>query len=259
MQTAPSTHSSPPASPWLVFPKPNPQAQLRLFCLPYAGAGPIVYRVWPDHLPASVEVVSIHYPGRESRFRETPYAAMRPLVDTLVTEMLPFFDRPFAFFGHSLGSLIAFEVARRLRQTGAPLPVHLLISSRRAPHMPETLNPIHGLDDEAFTAAVVRRYNGIPPVILEDPELLALFLPVLKADFSIFETYAHTPEAPFDFPISTFVGLQDPGVSPQDMTPWQAHTTQPIASHTFPGDHFYLQSQRSLLLQALSSRLNGTN
>lgn len=257
MQPASSLHPSAPISPWLVFPEPNAEAETRLFCFPYAGAGPVVYRAWPESLPHTVEVVTVHYPGRESRFREPLFETLQPLVDTLAGHILPTLDRPYAFFGHSMGALVAFELTRKLRALGARLPAHLFVSARRAPHIPERLPPIHTLEDAAFTAAVQQRYNGIPPVILEDAELLALFLPMLKADFSVIETYRYTPEAPFDFPITTFVGLQDPGTNQQEMDGWQAHTTRPLGRYSFPGDHFYLQNQRSALLQAVSTSLNG--
>lgn len=257
MQPASSLHPSVPVSPWLVFPKQNARAKTRLFCFPYAGAGPVVYRAWPESLPQAVEVVTVHYPGRESRFREPLFETLQPLVDTLSVHILPYLDRPFAFFGHSMGALVAYELARKLRARGASLPVHLFVSARRAPHIPERLPPIHKLDDVAFTEAVQQRYNGIPPVILEDGELLALFLPMLKADFSVIETYRYHPEAPFDFPITIFAGEQDPGINQQELDGWQDHTTRPLVRYSFPGDHFYLQNQRSALLQTLSISLNG--
>lgn len=257
MQPASSLSRSTPISPWLVFPKPNAGAELRLFCLPYAGAGPVVYRAWAESLPPTMEVITAHYPGRESRFREPLIETLQPLVDTLAGVMLPFLDRPYALFGHSMGALVAFELARKLRAQGAPQPLHLFISARRAPHIPERLPPIHALDDATFTTAVQQRYNGIPPIILEDPELLALFIPVLKADFSIIETYQYVPEPPFAFPISTFSGSQDLGTLPYELEAWQVHTQHPLVSQTYPGDHFYLHTQRHTLLQAIASRLNG--
>lgn len=255
MQSAYSTNPSAPTSPWVVIPKPQPQAKFRLVCFPYAGAGPVVYRAWPDLLPGGVEVIILHYPGRESRFRETPLNAMPALVTALSAALTPFCDRPFAFFGHSLGGLVAFELARQLRRAGQPQPQHLFISSRRAPHLPEPLSPIHALEDTAFTAAVQQRYSGIPDVILQDPELLALFLPVMKADFAILETYQYTPEPPFDYPISVYSGEQDQGVTPQALAEWQIHSQHAVTVQSFPGDHFYLQGQRQPLLQSISNEI----
>lgn len=250
-----SGNSYPPASTWLVFPKPNPAACLRLFCFPYAGAGPVVYRTWADGLPKNVEVISLLYPGRESRLREAPFVSIQSLLSALPVEIAPYLDRPFVFYGHSLGGLIAYGLARVLRSQSAPLPAHLFISSRRAAHLPDPHPPIHGLSDAAFADAIQQRYNGIPAVIRQDPELEALFLPVLKADFSILDTYQYTPEPAFDFPISAYGGLQDPGVTQEELSAWQHHTTQGFSLQMFPGDHFFIQSQRASLLQAISKDL----
>ncbi len=228
---------------------------MRLFCFPYAGAGSLVFRTWPQALPPQVEVISLLYPGRESRLRVPPLTSLPALVSAIATEMQPWLDRPFALFGHSLGGLIAFELARELRRRQAPLPLHLFVSGRRAAHVPEALPPIAPLPDPAFIAAIQQRYNGIPKVILEDAELMELFLPVLRADFTLLETYAYQPEPAFHFPISAFVGAQDPLTRPAEAAAWQAHTHQPVALHTFPGDHFYIQPQRLPLLQSISQAL----
>ena len=131
-----------PTSDWLVFPKPNQRASFRLFCFPYAGAGSMVYSSWPDGLPDHVEVISLLYPGRESCLRVSPFISMHPMINVLVEEIIPKLDRPFAFFGHSMGGLIAFELARELRRRQCSLPTHLFISSRRAPHLPSPLTTL---------------------------------------------------------------------------------------------------------------------
>lgn len=250
-----SGYFSPSASNWVVFPKPNPKARFRLFCFPYAGAGPVVYRSWVDSLPHHWELISLLYPGRESRLRETPFVSFRPLLGAMLVEIAPYLDRPFAFYGHSLGGLIAFGLARALRSQSAMAPIHLFISSRRAAHLPDPHPPIHGLSDAAFAEEVQQRYNNIPTVIRQDPELLALFLPILKADFSILETYQYTPGPAFDFPISAYGGLQDPTVSQEELAAWQQHTSQGFSLQMFPGDHFFIQSQREPLLQAILKEL----
>jgi medium-chain acyl-[acyl-carrier-protein] hydrolase len=253
--SSPKTNEK-PTSEWLVFPKPNPNASLRMFCFPYAGAGSIVYRTWPDGLPSQIEVVSILYPGRESRLRVPPFNSMKPLIDALAAEMLPLLDRPFAFYGHSLGGLIAFELARELRRCQNPLPSHLFISSRRAPHLPDPLPHIAELRNDEFALAIQQRYNGIPKAIQQDPELLDIFLPILKADFSVLETYEYIQEPAFKFGISTYIGIQDTIVTLEDITAWQAHTYLPISIQSFPGDHFFIQSQRLPVLQSLSQAFN---
>lgn len=242
-------------SSWLVIPKPNPAARLRLFCFPYAGAGSVVYRTWVEGLPPQIEMLSVLYPGRESRLREPAYGYIQPLVSTLSTEIIPYFDRPFAFYGHSLGALIAFELVRTLRRLQAPVPLHLFLSSRRAVHLPDPLPRIHQLSDDSFAIAVQQRYNGIPEVIQQDPELMAIFLPILKADFSMLETYEYQQDAPFEGPISVYGGMQDPGATQEELAAWELHTTRSCSVQMFPGDHFFLQSQRAALLAAISKDL----
>ncbi len=244
-----------PTTTWLVFQKTNPHAMLRLFCFPYAGAGPVVYRAWPESLHPQVEVASVQYPGRENRLREAPLSTLQPLLETLSGEIRPFLDKPFAFFGHSLGGLIAFELARLMRRQQLPQPKHLFISSRRAVHLPETHKPIHYLEDQAFTEAILIRYNGIPEVVWKDPELMSLFLPVLKADFALIETYQYYTEPAFDFPISAYGGYQDPNASQEELSAWKTHTSDRFTLEMFPGDHFFLQQQRLQLLKSVNDSL----
>jgi len=187
--------------------------------------------------------------------REAPFVSIQPLLNALANEIVPFLDQPYAFFGHSLGGLVAFELARLLRKQQLPLPRRLFISSRRAAHLPEPYPPIHMLDDTKFAQAVQKRYKALPAIIQQDPELRELFLPILKADFSIFETYQYRPEPAFDFPITAFLGQDDPGLSLEEITAWQVHTNQLVSIKTFPGDHFYLQEQRLPLLWAISNDL----
>ena len=256
-----ASSSSSLSNTWIVRPRPKPDARLRLFCFPYAGAGPAVYRSWADELPAEVEVCSILLPGREARLREKPYVSMQPLVEGLLQGLGGLLEGGYAFYGHSLGALIAFELARALRRQGRPLPVHLFLSSRRAPHLPDERAPLHNLPDALFVAAVQRRYQGIPPVILQDAELLALFLPTLKADFAVLETYRYeTDSSVFEMPFSLYGGATDPTTPPEALEAWRGYTSGKFSVETYPGDHFFLQnnersSSRALLLQAIAREL----
>ncbi len=249
------TSNEKPTSDWLVFPKPNQHATFRLFCFPYAGAGSMVYRTWPDGLPPQVEVVSILYPGRESRLRVTPCVTMQTMILALVEEILPKLDMPFAFYGHSLGGLIAFELTRELRRRQWSQPTRLFISSRRAPQLPDPNPPISHLSGDAFAQAIQKRYNGIPKIIQQDPDLMDIFLPILRADFSIFETYQYLQEPVLDIPISAYYGLQDHTITAQDVSAWQDQTHHPLSLQAFPGDHFFIQAQRLALLETLSQAL----
>src|SRR5262245_41626934 len=146
--TTPSHRRMPPSfpsDPWLPFRRPSPSARLRLYCFPFAGGGASIFRLWPDALPASVEVCSVQPPGRETRFREAPFARMAPLVAVLADVLLPELERPYALFGHSMGALIAFELAREQRRRRARPPEQLIVSGRGAPHLPARLTPLHNL------------------------------------------------------------------------------------------------------------------
>ncbi len=241
--------------PWLVFPRPNPQARLRLFCFPYAGGGATVYRTWPAELPPDVEVCAIQPPGRESRLREKPFERLQPLIEDLGPVLLPYLNMPFVFFGHSLGALVCFEIARYLRRRGMALPEHLFVSGRPAPHLPLPRPPIHALPKQEFVTEL-QSYNGTPAEVLQHEELMELLIPILRADFAVNETYAYTLEAPLACPMSVFGGLKDSITDEETLDAWREHTMGPFVRRMFPGDHFYLNAGRTLLLQVLSAELN---
>src|SRR5262249_43042969 len=149
-----------------------------------------VFRSWSDSLPASVEVCPVQLPGRETRFRELPFTQLAPLAEALGRSLRPFFDRPFAFFGHSMGALVAFELARVLVRTAGPQPVPLFASACAAPQVRDCETPIHALPDAAFREEL-RRLGGTPALVLHNAELVDLLLPTLRADFAVCETYAY--------------------------------------------------------------------
>ena len=242
------------SGPWINYRRPNPAARLRLFCFPYAGGGASLYRPWADELPANVEVCPVQLPGRERRLSEPAYSRLDPLVEVLAEELHPLLDLPFAFFGHSMGALIAFELARELRRTGRPQPVHLFVSGRRAPHIPESGRPTHLLPDSEFLEEI-RRMNGTPPELLESPEVVALLLPILRTDLALCETYVHYPERPLDCPVSVFGGYDDPEAPHEDLPPWREATTRECRVHMFPGDHFFLHAESAAFVRCLSEDL----
>lgn len=239
---------------WLVSPSPNSQASLRLFCFPYAGGGVQMFHAWPESLPPSVEVCAIQLPGRGARLREAPFTELAPLVRAVALALLPILDKPFAFFGHSLGALVSFELARELRRLHGPMPRHLFMSGRGAPHMPEPDPRIHALPEPAFLREL-RRLNGTPGEVLEHKELMQLLLPSLRADFAVSETYVYSSEPPLDCPVSAFGGLQDPGVSHDRLNEWRAQTCACFSLHMFPGDHFFTRTAQPRLLCTLSQEL----
>ncbi|MBV9110728.1 MAG: thioesterase [Gemmatimonadetes bacterium] len=252
--------SSPPTSrvarpsPWVVLPRPLPGARLRLFCFPFAGGGASVYTPWVQHLPPGVELVAVQLPGRENRLAEEPFAHLPPLVERLVAELAPFMDRPFAFYGHSNGGLVAFELARALRRLGRRGPEHLFIGGRPAPQLVLDEPPLHSMPHDEFLDAL-RRYNGTPEEVLQNPEIMELIVPMLRADFSLGETYAYAPEPPLAIPVSAYAGARDEEVPTEQVEAWREQTSGPFVFRVFPGDHFFITSDRAQVLAQLAAEL----
>jgi medium-chain acyl-[acyl-carrier-protein] hydrolase len=207
-------------------------------------------------LPASVEVCPVQVPGRETRFREPAFTRLPPLIEALAESLRPYLDRPFAFFGHSLGALVAYELARRLRRDGGPEPVHLFVSGCAAPQTRTRVTSLHTLPLPEFREEL-RRLNGTPAAVLQNDELLELLLPTLRADFALCETYAYAAGPPLTYPVCAWGGLGDDTVARQDLEAWRDLTTAPFRLRMVPGDHFFLQGARRLLLQGLAQELLG--
>lgn len=242
-------------SRWLSRPRPEPSAPLRLWCFPYAGAGAAVWHPWAAPLAETADLVAIRLPGRESRLMETPATRIGPLADALATEIAPYSHEPYALCGHSLGALLAHETARRLRAAGRPSPVALIASGARAPHCPRTEPDLHGLPDDAFIDQVDQRYQGIPKELLANREFLELFLPALRGDLEIFETYVHTPDEPLAIPLLALGGTEDPRVSRDQTLAWQAHTTGRFEAEFFSGGHFFTQTQHATVTARVATFL----
>ena len=241
---------------WFRIPRPNAQARLRLFCLPYAGGGARIFSGWSDVLPKDVEVWTVQLPGRDSRIREDLMTSLPPLADQITEAMADCADKPFAILGHSMGSLIGFEVARRIRQANQPGPVHMFVSGRIAPHVPDPEPPIHALPDDEFLEEL-RDLNGTPDEVMASPELMQLITPILRADCSVCETYTYQEQPPLACPISVYGGINDPKVTRENLEAWSHQTQGPFVVRMFPGDHFFIQSARELYLQMLRNDLQG--
>jgi medium-chain acyl-[acyl-carrier-protein] hydrolase len=239
-------------------PKPNSQARLRLFCFPFAGAGPWTFTSWVDGLPSDIqletELCSVQFPGRETNRRDHLLTRLPPLLEALTPVFQTYLNIPFAFFGHSMGALVSFELARQLRRQGLPGPVHMIVSGHRAPQLPDPNPAIHQLPDAEFLAKL-RNLGGTPEEALQNPELMELFLPVLRADFAVCETYVYTAEEPLDCSITAFGGNCDYRVSREELSAWQAQSCKSFSLRMFPGDHFFLQSLRVPVLQVLAEDL----
>lgn len=242
------------SSKWVVRYRPSEGAKLRLFCFPYAGGSASVFRRWPEHLPPEIEVCAIQLPGREDRFGEPFCEDLSKLIPLLAEKIRPFLDRPFAMFGHSMGALIAFCLARHLRSEGAPSPALLALSARQAAHLVSQRRPVSKLTDEAFVQEL-NFYGATPREVLEHPELRAMFLSVLRADFSLFESYHHTQEAPLTCPISAFAAVDDHTLSVDQVSAWREHASGPFTFRQMTGGHFFLNTATAALLTALAGDL----
>jgi surfactin synthase thioesterase subunit len=241
-------------SVWLPWAKRDAQACVRLLCLPPAGGAASFYRDWGDSLPAEVDVCAVQLPGRETRLREPPYARLGPLADALAGAMRPYLDRPFAIFGHSMGALLGFELARRLRATEAREPLLLVVSGHRAPHLPRARPPLHRLPKAELIEAI-RDLHGTPDDVLRNSELLELVLPAIRADFAVCETYVHRAGPPLACRLVAFGGTGDELVSREELAAWRQHTQGSFAISMLPGDHFFLGTTRAVLPTALSAAL----
>jgi medium-chain acyl-[acyl-carrier-protein] hydrolase len=239
---------------WFTAVKPDPRQRVRLFCFPYAGGTAHIFREWPEGLPKSVQVCTANLPGRGSRIREQPFGDIHELVERVGREIRPFLDMPFAFFGHSMGAMISFELTRYLRRELGVQPLQLFVSGRRAPQLPVTEPTSYDMPEEVFKEKL-RTLNGTPAEVLEHPELMELMLPLLRADFSVVETYDYREEPPLDVPITVFGGLQDHKVGRDVLVPWREQTTANVTVRMLPGDHFFLNTVRPTLLGLLSKEL----
>jgi medium-chain acyl-[acyl-carrier-protein] hydrolase len=239
---------------WLIRYAPLAVPRQRLFCFPYAGAGASLFASWREALPDGLELSAVQLPGRENRLREQPYSRLEMLLPELAEAIRPYLDLPFAMLGYSFGALLVFELTRHLRRHGLPLPHHLFVLGRRAPHLAGRLPPVHHCPD-AELVEWMRGLGGTPTLILEHPELLPIFLPVLRADLTLHETYTYQPDAPLDLPISAFGGLNDSQVSRKEMEAWAEQTSGRFTLRLYPGGHFFLKSYQPMVLRDISAVL----
>lgn len=242
-----------PSDSWWMVPSPKPHASLRLFCFPYAGASAFAFRSWIEWVPPRVEVYAIQLPGRGARFRRQLHTNVRDLVEELGPALLPMLDRRFVFFGHSLGSIIGFELARWLRRHERIAPAHLVVSGRRAPQIADSTPPTHTRPDDEFVASL-RKLNGTPEEVLAAPELLRHMLPILRADCQMGETYDYVNETPLACPLTAFGGRDDEESADGRLEAWREQTVGHFAAHWCDGGHFFLHSSQerfSALLRAV--------
>jgi len=196
----------------------------------------------------------LQYPGREDRLRETPLRRISQLAELLLRDFPACEDRPFAFWGHSMGALVAFELARLLVRAGRRAPGHLLVSGRQPPQLSEPFEPIHQLPDTELVKELQRRYRGMPDAIARDPEIRAVFLPTIRADLELIHTYVHEAGPPLECGISALGGTED-WVSREQLEGWRVHTTGTFRLHYLPGNHFFITGQNEEVLRHVTDDL----
>jgi surfactin synthase thioesterase subunit len=227
------------AAAW--FPGADAAGDFRVFCFPHAGGGAAVFSRWQGSLPARFLPCPMRLPGRESRAAEAPFERMGALVAALADAIQPLLDRPFVFFGHSMGAAVAFELVRQLRRIGRRAPLGLIVSGARAPQYRAEWTPPPPPNDEEFRAQL-RRLEGVPAEVLENAGLMRVLLPALRADTELYRNYVYSVEPPFDFPLRAYGGSADPNVREEHVEAWACQTTGSFAARIFDGGHFFLNT-----------------
>jgi len=233
--------------PWFIPYFQHPAA-VRLIAVPYAGSGASMYRRWQSQLNG-IELYSAQLPGREQRLREPPIGDLQLLIQRMLPSFLALADCPLILFGHSLGALIAYELACQLRQRGIT-PLHLIVSAFRSPEREPRKQPLHQLPHNELIEAL-RGYGATSNEVLEHPELLELLLPMIRSDFRLHETYRYPGHPPLHCPITAIIPREDRHIPPEDMADWANKTTANFERVEVDGGHFYLLDQPEAALQVI--------
>ncbi|MFI0822576.1 thioesterase II family protein [Streptomyces sp. NPDC021098] len=241
---------------WAVRRKPLPEARIRLLCLPHAGGGATVFRAWRQRLEPEIEVVPIRLPGRESRFGERPYKRLDDLLPPLLRDVTPLFDRPHAWFGHSMGAGIAFELCRAQRRLGLPEPVRLLVAGLPAPHVPRRATPVHDAPSEEIFSRLGELHGGLAEPHADNP-MLNVMLPTLRADFAVAETHTHRPGPALGCPVTVYGGRSDASTTREELAAWSKHSVADTTIRLFPGGHFFPHDDPDGFLPVLADDLLG--
>lgn len=244
-------------NPWILQPKLSNATSLNLICFPPGGCGASIFNSWAKYLASGLAISAIQLPGRETRFKEVAFSDMGLLVSEVLTGILPYIkNSPFAVFGHSVGALIGFEFVRQLYQSNLPTPEYLIVSGRRAPHIP--LDKILHLQTDTALIEELRLIGGTPDSILDDPELMSLILPIVRADFTINETYNAFDNAYVKCPILALGGKEDPLVNQGFLEQWRQYTTREFEVVMLSGGHMAFRENPQTLIDIVMSKLRLT-
>ena len=242
------------SNPWLAFTKPRPHARVRLFCFPFAGGAASAYRTWNRDLPDSIDVCPVQLPGRETRMREPLLRDMPSLVAALAEGLKQYDDLPYAIFGHSMGARIGFELARHWRRSGRGEPRHFFASAARPPSRGAGKTIRHLLSDALLTEQI-RQIGGTHELVLQDQALMQIFLPILRADFMLHETYRYLPDEPLTCGLTVLAGEHDEEVSLAELQFWRQETLGEFTCRSIPAGHLFLQTGQPHVLQTICEML----
>src|SRR5215475_13419703 len=242
-----STWGQRPAKPdenpllWFKSPPGKHPHGIELFAFPYAGGGIGAFHSWQNHLPSWIGIHLVQLAGRENRFLEPPASRAMEIVQPVSRAIAAIHRTPFIIFGHSMGAVLAFEVARQLRRISSSFPAALIVSGRCAPQLQPGIPRISHLDDAPLVSRAFELFGGIPPEVLENQELIELMAPVLKADLRLAEDYEYVAEPPLECPVAAYGGDRDPWASTHELDAWREQTRSGFVREQFPGHHFYLR------------------
>jgi surfactin synthase thioesterase subunit len=242
---------------WVRRYHPAPECAARLVCLPHAGGSASFFHPVSRALAPAVEVLAIQYPGRQDRRHEATVGSIAELADRILDALRHLDDRPLALFGHSMGAILGYEVALRMRDAGLPTPTRLFASGRRAPSRYRD-EGVHHLPDDRIVSEL-RTLSGTDSTMLADPEVLEMILPAIRSDYQAVETYRHDPDRKLDCPVTVLTGDSDPRVSLDEAGAWAEHTTGPTELKVFPGGHFFLVDRSADVLAVLRRELLGSS
>ncbi|WP_051908604.1 thioesterase II family protein [Candidatus Odyssella acanthamoebae] len=230
--------------------KKKPEAAIRLFCFHHAGGGASTFYPWLEYLSPKIEMIAIQLPGRENRFSEPLRNNIKEITDELSKGFSIYKNKPFFVFGHSMGALIAFEFIKTIHQLYFLYPCHMIISAAKAPHL---LSPIRSSQlDDTNLKEQLKAYNGIDECILNNDDLLNLFLHIIKSDSSIYENYSFSKPKPFPFDILALSGTDDQSVNQEEILAWSAYTRGKFEHLSFPGQHFFIKDNQKTILKIIN-------
>ncbi|WP_035792211.1 thioesterase II family protein [Kitasatospora mediocidica] len=241
---------------WVSVFHPVPDSAVRLVCLPYAGgSASFFFPVSRALAPKGIEVLAVQYPGRQTRRQEPGIDNIPDFADQIFAALRDQHDKPLALFGHSMGAVLAYEVALRMRQAGLPAPVRLFASGRRAPSRYRDERIHLGTDQDVV--AELKELSGTSQVMLADPEVLAMILPAIRSDYTAVERYRHDPDQRLDCPVTVLTGDSDPRVSIDEARAWEGHTTGATELEVLPGGHFFLADRAAEVIGIVARGLTG--